>query len=67
VSDQECFDKAKQRGDATFTVVGQDFTAPATICEWIKLNIETAPPAKLYAALDRAITMRAQLNRKAAD
>jgi hypothetical protein len=67
MSDKECYDKAVARGDATFTVVGQDLTAPATICEWIKLNIETAPAAKLYAALDRAITMRSGANRKAAD
>ena len=66
-SDNECFRKAKERGDHTFTLVGQDVTAPAIICEWIKQNIETAPVHKLLEAFDCAIMMRNNKNRKTAD
>lgn len=65
--DESCFRKAKKRGQRTFTVVAQDKSAPATICEWIKLNIETAPSFKLREALDAAIEMRFYKDRKDAD
>jgi hypothetical protein len=55
--DTQCHARAKARGQATFTVVEQDITAPETICEWIKLNIHTAPLAKLQEALDSAHKM----------
>jgi|HubBroStandDraft_4_1064222.scaffolds.fasta_scaffold1699149_1 hypothetical protein len=65
--DYDCFAKAKSRGQFTFTVVAQDLTTPATICEWIKQNIETAPKEKLEHALAVAIECREYPNRKHAD
>lgn len=67
LSDNECFRKAQARGDVTFTVVGQDRSAPRVICEWIKENIESCPEDKLFEALRRAIVMRETLVRKDAD
>jgi len=66
-NDDSCFEKAKARGDQRFTVVGQDKTAPTVICEWIKLNIESAPEDKLRHALDDALRARKWPNRKWAD
>lgn len=65
--DAACFKKAQQRGQLTFTIVQQDRSGPATICEWIKLNIETAPATKLREALEAAIAYREFPERKAAD
>lgn len=65
--DAGCFQKAQKRGQLTFTVVQQDKTSPQVICEWIKLNIETAPAAKLRDALESAIACRDFPNRKIAD
>jgi hypothetical protein len=65
--EQECLVKAHKRGDVMFTLVGQDHSAPAVLCEWIKLNIETAPPEKLRHALEKALAMRARPGRKTAD
>lgn len=67
LSDKGTFRCAQERGQATFTVVAQDRTAPSVICEWIKQNIETCPSAKLYEALARAIQMRDYHFRKSAD
>jgi len=67
LTDKACFDKAQQRGDQTFTVVGRDISSPRVICEWIKENIETCPEDKLHEALNRAITMRNQTDRRKAD
>lgn len=66
-SDDICFRKAKARDDETFTLVGKDLSSPRVICEWIKENIETAPPAKLMEALQCAIRMRNAVLRKRAD
>lgn len=63
----KCYVKAKMRGEHTFTLVGQDRTSPSVVCEWIKQNIETAPPNKLRLALKDALEMRETRNRKAAD
>jgi hypothetical protein len=65
--DQRCFAKAQQRGDETFTLVGQDRSSPRTICFWIMENIETCPAGKLIQALQDAIKMRGLENRKNAD
>jgi len=65
--DDECLRKAIERGDETFTLVGQDRSSPRTICFWIMENIETAPPQKLIAALNDAIRMTRTPNRKNAD
>jgi hypothetical protein len=67
LSDNICFSKAKERGDLTFTLVGQDRTSPIVICEWIKQNIETCPADKLREAFERAIAMRHLPRRKSAD
>lgn len=65
--DFAAFYRAATRGQRTFTLVEQDRTSPQTICEWIKLNIETAPPEKLTEALETAIAMRSFPHRKDAD
>lgn len=67
LSDVDCFHRAQSRGQATFTVVAQDRSAPRVILEWMKENIETCPAAKLYEALSRAIEMRDYHSRKSAD
>jgi hypothetical protein len=59
--------KAKERQDLTFTLVGQDRSSPKAICFWILENIDTAPREKLEGALDKAIRMRDLPNRKIAD
>jgi hypothetical protein len=65
--DSECYAKAVARGDETFTLVGQDRSAPRTIAYWILENIETAPEQKLVDALHDALRMRATAKRKTAD
>ena len=65
--DAECFARAQSRGQRTFTLVEQDASAVKTIAEWIKLNIETAPPDKLRAALEDCIKWREFPKRKNAD
>lgn len=67
LSDAECFQRAKSRGQSTFTLVAQDASSPRIICEWIKENIETCPSGKLFEALSRAIEMRNNPFRKSAD
>jgi hypothetical protein len=59
--------KAQEKGQATFTLIEQDFSSPKTICFWIMENIETAPEDKLVDALAGALLMRASPNRKHAD
>lgn len=65
--DAKCFEKAQRRGQLTWTLVQQDKTAPIAICEWIKLNIETAPADKLRKALESAIAYRDYPQRKMPD
>jgi hypothetical protein len=65
--DQQCFDKARMRGQSTFTLVAQDKSSPRTIAFWILENIETCPAQKLFDALEDAILMRQWPKRKAAD
>ena len=65
--DRGVFERAKARGQRTFTLVEQDRTAPMAIVAWIFCNIESAPAEKLREALDDAIAMREWPNRKAAD
>jgi hypothetical protein len=66
-SDHGCHERARARGQQTFTLVAQDPTAPAVIAEWIKHNIETAPEEKLRDALEEALIMRKHPARKPAD
>jgi len=35
-----CFDKAKEKGEPTFTLRSQDLTAPMTVEFWITLQME---------------------------
>lgn len=51
-----CYDKAKP-DEPVFVLRAQDLTSPTVICEWIKLNIETAPHDKLRQALESALEM----------
>ena len=62
-----CYEKARKRGQMTFTVVEQDRTAVRTIGFWIMENLEHAPAAKLRLALEEAIEMREHPGRKWAD
>ncbi len=66
-SDELIQKKAKERGDQTFTLVGQDLTSPVTIAFWILENIETAPEMKLLNAVTIAVKMRDNFGRKQAD
>ena len=63
--DTNCYTKAKARGEQTFTLVARDPTR--VICEWIKENIETAPPEKLVDALLDALAMREHPEKRSAD
>lgn len=65
--DQECFQRAQSRGQQTFTLVAQDYSAPMVIAEWIKMNMMTAPPEKLVDALLDALAMREYPVKKRAD
>ncbi len=66
-SDTKVYAKARNRGQETFTLVGQDRTSPRTILFWIGENFETAPPEKLRDAFERALRMREFPERKWAD
>jgi hypothetical protein len=67
MSDQDCYNKGRAKGERTFTLRSQDLTAPKVIGEWIKENIETASPEKLLDALDAALEMRRWPTRKMPD
>jgi hypothetical protein len=67
MSDQKCYEKAKEKGEPTFTLRAQDATSPYVICDWIKANISTCPAEKLKEALDAAIEMRDWPDKKLAD
>jgi hypothetical protein len=57
--DDNCFIKAKARGQRTFTLVEQDMLSPAVIGEWIKLALINGTSAeKIHQAVDDAIAMR---------
>lgn len=66
--DAECFRKAEQRGELTFTVVERDPTAAKTILFWIMENLDSAPAEKLRDAFEGALAMRfSQIPKKVAD
>jgi hypothetical protein len=65
--DCECFEKAKARGQHTFTLVAQDYSAPATVIFWILQNIATGSDEKLRCAFEDALEMRRHPRRKSAD
>lgn len=62
-----CAEKARARGQMTFTIVEQDQSAAETIAYWILKNINTAPASKLFDALESALVAREFPNKKAAD
>lgn len=65
--DANCYTKAVERGQRTFTLVAQDVSAPVVIAEWIKQNIMTCPVEKLHQAIEDAVAMRDYPKRKHAD
>lgn len=65
--DRQCFEKALNRGQQTFTLVEQDRSSPEVIAYWILKNIETCPAEKLVDALLDALAMRDCQKRKNAD
>ena len=65
--DDKCHKKARERGQMTFTIVEQDRSSAKVITYWILENIETAPPAKLFDALESALIAREFENKKNAD
>lgn len=60
-------DRARGRGQMTFTLVEQDRAAARTIAFWILENIETAPASKLFDALESALVAREFPAKKNAD
>ena len=62
-----CLETADRKGLERFTLHGQYVTAPATVCDWIGRNIETAPDALLREALECALRMRQTPFRKEPD
>jgi hypothetical protein len=56
--DIDCADRARKRGQQTFTIVAQDKSNAKVIAFWIAENIETSPEEKLRTALEIALQMR---------
>jgi hypothetical protein len=56
--DAQCFTKAVNRGEQTFTLVEHDSTAPGTILDWINRNFATASAEKLRTAFATALRWR---------
>ncbi len=76
IEGDECYRKAKEKGEPTFTLRAQDFTAPLVIIDWIREQVaqEIAPTGaarcsdeKLREAFERALEMRNWPHRKVAD
>jgi hypothetical protein len=66
-NDATCYEKAKAKGEPTFTLRAQDMTAPQTILHWMSLNAETLTHTKLASAGAIAAVMRDWPHRKRAD
>ena len=66
-NDHNCFAKARENGESTFTLRARDPTAPKTILFWMRENIETAPAEKLRCALEDALACRQWPGRRPAD
>jgi len=62
--DWNCFNKARQRGLQTFTLIETDPSAPLVILQWIILNWHTSPIAKLRDAFEDALCMKASTKPK---
>lgn len=63
-NNDNCYREAKERGQATFTLVAQDITAPRCVMQWIIENLETATDAKLREAFEKALLMKNYYLRK---
>lgn len=63
----ECRETADRENLIRFTLHSKDLTAPAAIAEWIKLNILTAPDEKLISALECALEMRCNPDKRMPD
>lgn len=61
-----CFAKAKN-DEMLFVLRSQDNTSPIVVLEWIKLNFNTCPEAKLREAFECCIKMKNSSYRKTAD
>lgn len=68
-TDYACFAKAKEKGEPTFSLRAQDYSAPAVIEYWANLNQDHLGPAhpKIVQARQIAETMRAWPARRPAD
>jgi hypothetical protein len=66
-ADFQCFQKARAKGEPTFTLRAQDMTAPRVILYWMSLNCETLPNPKMADAGRIAFEMRHWPHRKLAD
>ena len=56
--DADCFTRAQQRGETTFTLVERDLSSPKTILFWIMENFDGKTPApKLRDAFEDALFM----------
>ena len=55
--DDPCLKKAFDT-ERLFVLMTRDITAPLTVLEWIKMNIELQPEEKLREAFDCAMQMK---------
>jgi len=56
--DNSCFEKAKARGQQTFTLVEQDASAARTILFWIMENLGKTPVEKLRDAFEDCLAFQ---------
>lgn len=61
-----CLNKAGD-DEPLFILRAQDSSSAETILEWIRINFNTAPDAKLLEAFTTALEMKAWNNKKPAD
>jgi hypothetical protein len=66
--DNQCYTRAFERDQMTFTLVEQDVTSPRTILFWIMENFTTCPVPKLRDAFETALGMQhSTVHKKSAD
>ena len=63
----QCRETADREDLVRFTLHSKDLTAPATIAAWIAFNILTAPAEKLIDALECALEMRENPDKRMPD
>lgn len=61
-----CLNKAEAE-EPLFVLRAQDFSSAKTVLEWIRLNFDTAPGAKLLQAFTTALDMKKWGSKKTAD